>query len=123
MTLTVIIFTLVNIVLAFIDAHKIIKDKWINHALNGLLYLAILVVPYFLLRNYYLIAALLFNRLIFFNIALSLFRFGWAKWDYISPAPTAITDRIAKFIFGNRGKLMYLVYSIIFIALLIIIYV
>lgn len=113
-----IIFIITNIVLAFIDAHKIIKSRTVNHTLNALVYLGFLSIPFYLFKDYWMIGALLFVRLTVFNIALSLFR--GKKWDYISPMPAAVTDRIAGKIFGNNGKLMYVVYSILLISLIVI---
>jgi len=71
----------------------------------------------------WLIFALLFNRLLVFNIFLSLFR--GLDWDYVTPEnpPKSIIDRIAKMVFGMNGKLMYGVYSIVFIVLIIIIFI
>jgi hypothetical protein len=37
---------------------------------------------------------------------------------YIDQDPEAITDKIAKFIFGTKGFLMYATYTIIFIILI-----
>lgn len=102
-------FAIANIVLAFIDSRKIIKSKMINHAVNAIVYCAMVAIPVFILHNYWLIGTLLFTRLLVFNITLSLFR--GLKWDYVSPSPTAITDRIAKSIFGYNGRLMYMVYG------------
>lgn len=118
MVLTLIIFTIVNVVLAFIDAHKIIKGNTINHLLNAGIYVLIVAIPFLLFKNWFLVAALLFNRLLVFNIMLSLFRS--LKWNYISPAPISVTDRIAKFVFGNNGTLMYGIYAVAFIILTVI---
>lgn len=115
MTITLILFTIINIVLAFLDAHKIIKGKYIFHGLNALVFIGLLIIPYFIFHNYWLIGALLFNRLIFFNISLSLFR--GLKWDYVSPSPKSVTDKLAKKIFGNNGKKMYAVYTLCFVTL------
>jgi len=117
MILTLILFTIANVVLAFMDAHKIIKGKWINHGINAAIYVAMVAIPFFIFHNYFLIGALLVNRLIVFNISLSLFR--GLIWDYITPEnpPKAISDRIAKSIFGMNGKKMYITYSIIFVVL------
>lgn len=118
MLLTLLIFTIINVCLAFIDAHKIIKGKWIKHGVNGAVYLAMLIVPYLLFHNLWFIAALLFNRLLVFNIMLSLFR--GLKWYYMPITPLSITDKLAKKVFGINGKLAYSVYAIIFIALVVI---
>jgi len=115
MIITLILFSIANVILAYLDAHKIIKGKAINHVINAAIYVAMVAVPYFIFHNYFLIAALLVNRLLVFNIMLSLFR--GLRWNYISPSPTSITDKIAKSIFGNKGSLMYVIYAIIFVVL------
>ncbi len=122
MITALIIFTIANIVMAFVDSRKINKGKWVKHGINGALYIAIVAIPYFIFNNWWLVGALLFNRLLVFNIALSLFR--GLKWDYITPEkpPKAITDKLAKMVFGMNGKLMYGVYLVIFIAFLVIIF-
>lgn len=113
MILTIPIFTVINIVLGFIDSRLIGKRRKILHGINGLIYLSMVVTPVLIFHNYWLIGSLLFDRLLFFNIPLSLFR--GKEWNYISPAPKAITDRLAKAVFGNRGTLMYGVYLVLFI--------
>ncbi len=116
MILTLILFTIANIILAAIDAHKIVDLKsTIKHGINAAVYIAMIAIPFFVFHNYFLIGAILFNRLLVFNIALSLFR--KLSWDYISPDPASIVDRVAKSVFGNNGKLMYEVYAGIFILL------
>ena len=117
MIYTIIAISILNVVLAFIDAHKIVKGKVINHIINGAIYACIIFVPYFLFHNWLLIAALLFNRLLFFNIFLSLFR--GKKWDYIPLQPISITDKWAKKVFDDNGQLMYGVYAVIFAVLII----
>lgn len=118
MILTLILFTLANIALAFVDAHKIIKGKTINHILNAAIYVGMVAIPYFVFHNYFLIAALLFNRLIFFNMFLSLFR-GLPAF-YMPLKPLSITDILAKKVFGINGKLMYSIYAGVFIILTVI---
>lgn len=116
MIVTITIFFLINLILAFIDSRLIGKKRKILHGVNGFVYLLIIALPVFSFNNYWLIGVLLFERLLVFNIALSLFR--GLKWNYISAEPKAITDKIAKFVFGMKGKLMYAVYLLIFITLL-----
>jgi len=115
MILTLILFTLLNLILAAFDASRIKKGKTINHFINAVIYTALVAGTYFLFHNWFLIAALLFNRLLFFNIGLSLFR-GLPAF-YISPKPASVIDKIAKSIFGKNGWLMYLVYAVIFTGL------
>jgi hypothetical protein len=104
-------FILANILLAFIDSRIIQARHKILHGLNGAVYLVAVGVVVWLTLDYWLIPILLLTRAVVFGPALSLFR--GLKWNYISPAPTAITDRIAKSVFGNRGTLMYGVYLLI----------
>ena len=122
MILTLIIFALLNTVLAFIDSRLIGNKRTILHWVNGLVYAAMLAVPYFIFHNLWLIGALVFERLIVFSIMLSLFR-GLA-WNYITPEnpPKAFTDRIAKMIFGMNGLVQYVIYAFIFITFLFIIF-
>ena len=63
MILTLTIFTIVNIFLAQLDSRRIGNNKVIKHGLNGLIYVAMIAIPHFLFHNYWLIGALLFNRL------------------------------------------------------------
>jgi len=118
MTLIPIIFFVINVILGFIDSRIIKRKKGIRHWLNGLVYTALVVAEYlFFERNLLLSACLFIERLIFFQISLSLFR--RLKWYYVSAEPKAITDKLAKVIFGDNGKLMYAVYLAVFIGLLI----
>ena len=116
--ITILFFSAANLSLAYFDSRQIFKKRKILHGLNGLLYIGLISVPLFIFHNYWLIGALLFNRLLVFNISLSLFRN--LDWDYISPERKAITDKIAFFFFKYNGKLMYIVYAGIFIALTVI---
>src|SRR5215207_9934883 len=118
---TLAIFFLLNIGLAFFDAHKIVKGKWIKHGVNGLVYIAMLAVPFFVFNNWWLILSLLFIRLIVFNIFLSLFR--GLSWDYMPLMPASIVDKLAKKVFGTNGLVMYSIYTLLFITTLIIIFV
>lgn len=75
-----------------------------------------IAVPWYFFRDWWLVAALLFERLLVFNIALSLYR--KLPFDYVSPNPKSIIDRMAKAVFGNNGKLMYAVYLLCFAILI-----
>lgn len=113
MITTIAIFAVLNVALAFIDSRVIGKGRLVLHGLNALIYLATVAIPVWLFNNYWLIGCLLAIRLVVFNIGLNLFR-GFT-WNYISPSPAAITDRIAKAVFGKRGTLMYLIYFVLLI--------
>lgn len=113
MITTIAIFAVLNVALAFIDSRVIGKGRRVLHGLNALIYLATVAIPVWLFNNYWLIGCLLAIRLVVFNISLNLFR--GLKWNYVSPDPKAITDKIAKAIFGKRGTLMYFSYFVLLI--------
>lgn len=114
---TIILFSIINILLAKFDAKLIGKKVLIKHAISGGVYCSMIAAPYFLFdKNLWLMASLLFDRLLFFNIFLSISRNPDPKpWNYVSPVRAAITDKIAFFIFGYKGTLMYVVYAITFL--------
>jgi hypothetical protein len=105
------------LLLAWIDSSKFARHKTIMHGINAVEYTALVAVPWLMFHNGWLIAALLFERLLVFNIALSLLR--KLKWYYVSPERKAITDRIAFFFFRYHGKLMYSVYAACLVGLLV----
>lgn len=113
--LTILIFTLLNIFLAQHDANRIKKGKRIYHGVNGAIYIVLLSIQHYIFADWYLTAALCVNRLLTFNISLSLYRGN--DWDYLSPEPKSITDKIAKWVF-KKGIVMYGLYSVLFVFLL-----
>lgn len=119
---TIIGFSIINMLLGKFDAKLIGKKVLIKHGINVVVYGSMIVGYYFLMSdNWWMIGALLFDRLLFFNITLSLSRKPDRKpWNYISPVRKSITDRLAFAIFGYHGTLMYATYFIIFIVLTII---
>lgn len=110
-------FVVVNILLALYDAKRIGKGKKISHALNGAIYLALVAGAVWFNRDYWLAGSLLVLRLIVFNIFLNLFR-GF-RWNYISPAPAAVTDKVARAIFGRNSSLMYAILLVVLAGLVI----
>ena len=121
MIVTLVIFILLNIAFAFIDSRRIRNKKTIAHWMNALVYCVLVGIAFWINKDWWLIPALLVERLLIFQIALSLFR--KLKWDYMTPAPQAISDKIQDMIFGkNNGKVMYVIYGITFVGLLIIIF-
>jgi hypothetical protein len=106
------IVTVLNITLADIDAGRIDKGKRIYHGLNGLVYIAVLASAWLITRNWHLVACLIFNRLLVFNIALNVFR--KLPPFYMPMAPKSVVDKIVKPI----GSWVYLIYAIGFITLI-----
>lgn len=119
------IFTALNILLAYIDARRIAKRKTIRHGVNGAIYVALAIVACFILYGWSLLFVLdswllffilCFDRLLFFNIPLSKFR--KLRWDYVSLDPESIIDAFAMMIFGLNGRKMYTTYGVIFVLLI-----
>ena len=117
MIYAILIFTVINIILAYTDAHKIINNQAINHTINAVVYLGALGISVIILKDYWLVPTILLIRLLIFNIVLSLFR--GKKWDYVPLTPLSTIDRLANMIFKN-GKQMYFTYTIILIICLLI---
>ena len=112
----ILLFPFINIGLASLDAMAIKRGKRILHGVNGLVYCALLVPVWLLTHNYYLVASLLFCRLLFFNIPLNLFR--ELVWYYRPLKPKSIVDKIGNLI--PHAQLMYIIYAASFIILTII---
>jgi hypothetical protein len=103
-----ILFILINIGLASIDAYKIEHNKRIKHAFNAFIYL-ILIAPIFnVTRDWKLTLGLLLIRIPVFNTSLNYFR--GKELDYISTSTTSIIDKITNWI---PNKIGYWVYSLI----------
>ena len=116
--ITIAAFALINVMLAYVDSKIIFRGGKILHGINGLVYCGLVAGMWFIFHNVWLCAALLVERLLFFNIALSLFR--QLDWDYVSPERKSVVDKVAHWLFGDSGAMMYMVYAIVFIALTII---
>jgi hypothetical protein len=106
----IILFVLINIALAQWDADLIKVGKRIRHGINGIIYLVLIGTVFYFFKNYWLIAALIFTRLIFFNIFLNYFRGGGIL--YMPTTPKSIADKIANFVFFKNALIMYLVYLV-----------
>jgi hypothetical protein len=112
-----IIFVLINIGLASIDAYKIEQGKQIRHGLNALVYL-IMIAPIFnTTHNWHLVLSLLLIRIPVFNTSLNYFR--GKELDYISTSTTSIIDKITNWIPNKIGYWVY--HLILFIISLILI--
>ncbi len=90
---------------------KWIDDGWrIRHAVNGVAHLIAAFVAY-LNFGWPIAIAILFIVATFFDGFLSMFR--GLSFDYVSPKPMSIKDRIEKRIFGMNGILPKLIYLIV----------
>jgi len=107
------VFSLINIALAKWDASIFAKKKTVSHGFNGALYIALLVPVWFITHNWYLIGALLFDRLLFFNIPLN--RMRGLDWNYRPIKPASAVDWIGNLI--PSATWMYIIYGALFITL------
>jgi hypothetical protein len=109
-----------NVLNSYVDAYLIMRHKTIAHAVNFVLYAA--VVGMFCITQemaWYdtvlLCVSAFCNRQGTFDISLNLRR--GLKWDYVSTAkpPKALLDWVEIRIFGYNGRAPVLVYAAIFI--------
>ncbi len=98
----ILIYFFINVGLAAIDKALISRGKRIYHAVNGLVYCALITPVWFITENWFMVTALLFLRLLVFNPALNLGR--GLNFFYLPLKPKSIIDRIAKFVFGDGAK-------------------
>lgn len=106
-----------NVINAYFDAYRIMKNKTIAHGINFGLYAGIVAIQLSLVSFvwWYMIIFCLSafcNRQITFDIPLNLRR--KKEWDYISldKPPKAITDRIEVALFGYNGSAITFSYII-----------
>jgi hypothetical protein len=107
-----ILYTILNVVLAKIDANKIRNGIHIKHGINALVYCA-LIAPTFFISWHYPIAMLALRRIVF-DTCLNLFR--GLPYDYISATTTSIIDRIS---YDFQKEWGYFAYYMIFVVIII----
>lgn len=100
-----VLFVLINIGLAAIDAGKIARGIWIKHGINGLIYSLLLGGVYLLTREWTLVLGLAILRIPIFNTFLNYFR--GLPLTYISNSTTSIIDQITNFIPKKVGYWTY----------------
>lgn len=111
MVLYEIIYLLICIAFAGLNAAWIQDGKKIKHGWNGLLHITVAAVAWWIYA-WPVFIIILCNTNVVFNISLALFR-GKHPF-YVSPKPVSIIDKIEKMWFGNNGlkpKAMYLAIS------------
>lgn len=122
MILIITIFIILNLILAKIDAKKILAQKPINHSMNAWVYmvtivgtgaLSELVFHFNWIEQISLLLSLLLTRKVVFDISLSLFR--GLKWDYISQTTTSKIDQFENKIFKS-GTVKYFFYGTLLLA-------
>lgn len=122
MILIITLFIILNLILAKVDAKKILANKPINHTMNAWWYavaiiiagaLSELVFHFNWIEQISLLLSLLLTRKVVFDISLSLFR--KLKWDYISQTTTSKVDQFENKIFKS-GTVKYLFYGALLLA-------
>jgi hypothetical protein len=107
-----ILYTIINLVLAKIDAWKIKHNKRIRHAINAIIYF-VLIAPTLYISWTFPIALMALRRIVF-DTALNLFR--GLPYDYISSSTTSIIDRIS---YDFQKQYGYFAYYTIFLIIII----
>lgn len=110
------LFVGINIGLAKIDAYKIKNHLRIRHAINALIYLAIMGIFYKFLTVYKVIGILLV-RIPVFNTSLNIFR--GLKPDHISYTTTSIIDQYTNKIVEKVGYFNYHIFLLLLSLILI----
>lgn len=109
--IAIFIFIIINVILAKIDANKILANKKINHLVNALIYGALAAVNFFFFKGLaliFMLSGVLIIRKLVFDIMLNIFR--GKSWKYISTTTTSKIDQFENRIFGYNGAIKYCVY-------------
>lgn len=115
----VIAYGLLCIFWALANARGIDANVWILHGANFVIHVC--TVLYFGLTVHWALGlAMFFEGRLFFDTALSLFRFGWKRIGYVPAKPKSNTDKLEKAVFGNNGILPKVIYALCFIVCLIV---
>lgn len=109
-----ILYALICTQLAWLNSYLIKKGRRIYHALNGLLHLVAAAVGWYYFSWQIGVAILPLTRIVF-DVSLNLFR--ELPFDYVSPSPKSIIDKLEKKIFKKNGIVPKLIYLAIVIAL------
>lgn len=99
------VFVIINIILAYIDARRIKQGKRIYHGVNGAVYGVLTLIGYLFVRDIFVIPAMLVLRIPVFNSSLNLFR--GLPITYISKTTTSIIDRLTYGIIEKVGYFNY----------------
>lgn len=110
----VVLYSLLNILLANHDAVKISQHKKIEHGINALVYLALILPAGYLTNSWIFLIGLLALRRIVFDTALNLLR--GLRFDYISSTTTSVIDRIS---YKFQARFGYIPYYGIFLLIVI----
>lgn len=99
---------LICVLFAYINKGWIDKGRKVLHAYNGLLHLVAAGVAYWA-WSWELSLIVLFEARIVFDIALNKMR--GLEFDYVTPDPKSIIDKVEQKIFGDDGVTPKIVYA------------
>jgi hypothetical protein len=99
------VFVVINIALAFIDARRIKQNKHIYHGVNGAIYGGLILISYLFTHSILSSFAMLLLRIPVFNSSLNLFR--GLSIDYTSKSTTSIIDKTTQKIIDAIGYFNY----------------
>jgi hypothetical protein len=100
-----VLFVLINMVLAFIDANKIKQGKKIYHGINGAIYAGLLIIAFIITHSWLTILGLALLRIPVFNTSLNYFR--GKELTYLSSSTTSIIDQLTNSIPKTIGYWTY----------------
>ena len=113
--MTVLIFFIVNILMAFYHSTLIKKSIKIRHGLWGGAYLVAVGLVSFFGNSWELAVCLLALRKWSFDISLNLFRD--LPTFYVSKKPASIIDKVHNYLFGKRSEVYMAVYFVVTVML------
>jgi hypothetical protein len=102
------VFVILNVILAWIDATRINKNKFIDHFYNAFIYSCFVGLAYYVRQDFLLVLGLYLLRIPVFNTSLNVFR-GLSP-TYISSSPASVVDKIINPIISFIG---YWIFNII----------
>lgn len=95
------------------NAKRIDQDKKIYHAAQGATHIGAGVL-FSLLFNWFMLPLILLSARIFFTSALNLFR--EKPLLYVTPKPSAFTDKFEQKIFGRHGETVFIIYLLLWLT-------
>lgn len=109
------LFTALNIIIAWWHARLIKQQRPIKHGWWGLAYIIAAGVASFIAKDWILLVLLLLNRKLVFDISLNLFR-GLPPF-HVSLTTTSIVDNWQRKIFGRNGFIVAVICAVLILGL------
>jgi hypothetical protein len=108
-------YLLVCVLFAYMNYIQIsVHNERVRHGYNGLMH--VVTCLYFLLFvSWEMALIMLCIARLFFDVALNLFR--KLPFDYVSPEPKSIVDKVEIFVFDGNGRIPKVAYALIILML------